>query len=66
MTKQAAAWEYRLIERRSLIELEAAINQLGSEGWEAIQYASSGSDRGVLMKRPLQDEFGRGIDVEGD
>ncbi len=58
---ETTQWEYRAVSIGSFWsmpkdeEIEAVLNEFGSEGWEVINiYAQEGSNKArVIMKRPL-------------
>jgi hypothetical protein len=46
------AWEYRQLSGTAGQELIEVLNKAGSEGWEAVGWSGTGTDRVVLLKRP--------------
>ncbi len=46
------AWEYRQLGSMAGQELIEALNKAGTEGWEAVGWSGTGTDRAILLKRP--------------
>jgi len=49
-------WEYRIIYKDRISELQTELNNLGKEGWEAVSMERSAYNNSAtaLVKRPLK------------
>lgn len=54
--KAMTTWEYRIIYKDRISELQTELNSLGKEGWEAVSMERSAYNNSAtaLVKRPVK------------